>query len=358
MRTHITIALLLASALPAAAQNQPQNPLDGGQALNSILQQAAQAIAGQKLPPGYRFIGGDMIMPDSFNPYVDGFYRTNLWTNGTVPYAFVASTFSAAEQTNIIAAMQVWQNLANVHFVPHTNEANFVVIDWNGGNSSMVGMQGGSQLLYYAHNQVQSVYEHELGHCLGFVHEHQRYDRASFILINPCRVQGVTCDQFGSVTGTTSTYDNNFPPVNNGTAWAAYDFRSIMHYDRCAFSSGCPAGSSCNCTVAQETMQVQPPYATTFQSVIGNAAAPSYLDGITMRGLYAFAGDRWIDTTYGGAQAATFQQPYNGNVLTYYLFVPSGGTLFFKAPGHYSGVGVYNQPVTMDAPGGPVVIGS
>src|SRR6187455_1994701 len=350
--THM-LSALLGLAAGAAAQPAADPGSFTAEQLATMIQLQVQTAANTPgIPSGYWLMDGDMQMPLSFNPLVDGFYVANLWPGGVVPYSFAAG-FSTATQNAIIASMAVWEGLANVDFVVRTNQANYVLIQPSTGNNSAVGVMGGVQVINFAANQAQRVYTHELGHCLGFLHEHQRSDRP--LTISPCNVQGITCNNGVPTNPTSNPYANNFPVIGSGTFWGPYDFASIMHYDRCAFSVGCPVGATCTtCTGSQETMTVNQPFTAQWNTVIGTAGTPSYLDGITCRGLYAFGADRWLDQFSGAPSNGTFPQPYNTSFATAYSFTPAGGTLFIKQSGNISAVGIFNLPRTIVAAANPI----
>ena len=351
------IALLgvagVALAAPFAAAQKDHSPVTADDLAAILRQKAIQAVAGRDIPAGYWLMDGDMQMPLSFNPLADGFYLTNLWPGGVVPFTFAAG-FSSADINNIIGAMFVWQGLANVTFIGRSTQADWVLIQLSTGNNSAVGRTGGQQVINFATNQATSVYVHELGHCLGFLHEHQRGDRPLDIF--PCNVANVVCSN-GVPTSTGNPYDANFPIIPSGTHWASYDFASIMHYPRCAFSPVCPS-QPCNCTTAQETMHVQQPFTAQWNSVIGTASGPSYLDGITMRGLYPNASDRWNDFVSGGSPNGSFQNPWGLNVAVAAAQTPAGGTLYLKSDTTYHAVGMYSNPVTIVSPAGIATLGN
>ena len=100
--------------------------------------------------------------------------------------------------------------------------------------------------------------------------------------IFPCNVSNVVCNN-GVPTSTGNPYDTNFPIVASGTRWASYDFASIMHYPRCAFSPVCPV-FPCNCTTAQETMHVREPYTAAWNMVIGTATCAGCIPTPTTAG--------------------------------------------------------------------------
>jgi len=66
---------------------------------------------------------------------------------------------------------------------------------------------------------------HELMHAVGFYHEHERWDRDQYIDIQWQNIDRDAYDQFGRVDLTESSYYDQ-----------TYDYFSVMHYDREAFS--------------------------------------------------------------------------------------------------------------------------
>lgn len=65
---------------------------------------------------------------------------------------------------------------------------------------------------------------HELGHAVGFFHEHQRSDRDNFISVNMHNIMPNAMDQF----------DKMSPEENR--ILVSYDYNSVMHYGPTAFS--------------------------------------------------------------------------------------------------------------------------
>lgn len=121
-----------------------------------------------------------------------------------------------------------------------------------------------------------------------------------------------------------------------------------MHYSSNAFS--------CN---TLDTITVAAPYNAQWQNAIGQRDHFSYYDAITCRGLYPFAFDRWLDRTFAASSDGSFGHPYKDANLSIALArVPDGGTLFIKNGATYSGVGTYNQKVTIQAPNGAAIFGN
>ncbi len=362
LQTRFAAAALLAGCAGAAAQ-QHGDLLTADEFQAIVTAQAQRILQSHRLPPGVRIIDGDMIFPLSFDPDVDGFFQINQWAGGVVPYNTDSTSLTSADIANAVAAMQSWAAVANVTFIARTNQADYIHFQDNGsGNNSSIGHQGGVQNVNFTSGQSQWIVAHEIGHALGFLHEHQRPDRTSggFVTIRPCNVQGVTCDALGNVTGSTSIYNNNFPVITGQTVYGPFDFDSIMAYQRCSFSICCPAGAQCNCTASNscETIQPQGAYYAQWAATMGQRAHLSTLDQITMRGLYPFSGDRWLDRAYVGTQNGTLVNPWNVTFASAEVSTPSGGTLFIRNSNTYSAIGTYSHPVTISSPNGVVTLGN
>lgn len=86
--------------------------------------------------------------------------------------------------------MNEWETKTCVRFVPRQpSDASYVEITPNDGTSSYcysyVGRQGGKQIMkMFGECMRNGAMIHELGHVVGFNHEHQRPDRDDFILIH------------------------------------------------------------------------------------------------------------------------------------------------------------------------------
>lgn len=66
------------------------------------------------------------------------------------------------------------------------------------------------------------IVEHELNHALGFQHEHTRSDRDGYVTINWANIDPSTV--------------SNFNLKNTNNLKTTYDYSSIMHYGKTAFS--------------------------------------------------------------------------------------------------------------------------
>jgi len=97
------------------------------------------------------------------------------------------------------------------------------------GCCSFVGKRGqGPQAISIGKNCDKfGIVVHELGHVVGFWHEHTRPDRENHIMINKANIMSGQEYNFNKLTA----YDVN-------SLGQAYDYDSIMHYAKNTFSKG------------------------------------------------------------------------------------------------------------------------
>ncbi|XP_039610342.1 high choriolytic enzyme 2-like isoform X1 [Polypterus senegalus] len=152
-----------------------------------------------------------------------------LWpklSDGTVSVPYVISdAYSADEAEVILHAMREFHTLTCVRFVSRRSEKDFVQIISNDGCWSSVGRLGGAQELSLAKDGclIHGVVQHELNHVLGFIHEQCRPDRDTYIKINWQYVNPEDAMNFAK---------SDLSPLN-----LPYDYTSIMHYGRYAYSN-------------------------------------------------------------------------------------------------------------------------
>jgi len=108
------------------------------------------------------------------------------WPSGTVYYTFDGSV-SPAHQKVFLDGANEWATFAHLQFIARTSQANYVTIQEQAsleGGLSAVGMVGGQQFLSIGPSAWnRSTVCHELGHTLGLVHEHQRSDRDTYVVV-------------------------------------------------------------------------------------------------------------------------------------------------------------------------------
>ncbi len=146
------------------------------------------------------------------------------WKYGIIPYCF-AGDFSADEKSLIRDAMNEWETNTGIHFVQdilYLENSYFIYkVDSPDLNVtvSTVGYSEGNNYLITGDISYSHIL-HELGHCMGLQHEHQRLDRDLFIFIYWNNLDKVYISQF------THTSSEIYPMEKY-----PYDHHSIMHYD-------------------------------------------------------------------------------------------------------------------------------
>ncbi len=148
------------------------------------------------------------------------------WDFGVIPYE-LAPNFSDAEKDRIRASMATWSRTAPVVFVPRTTQTGFLPItrdELSGPGASPCFARLGHIFNAVSrlnlgnacwNDRTNGTILHEMGHVLGYSHEHSRSDRDNYIIIDFSNIPANAQAQFGKAT---------FPSPG------PYDFFSIMHY--------------------------------------------------------------------------------------------------------------------------------
>ena len=109
-----------------------------------------------------------------------------LWEFGVIPYE-IESNFSGDHRALFKQAMRHWENVTCIKFVERTHEhPNYIVFTERPcGCCSFVGKRGnGPQAISIGKNCDKfGIVVHELGHVVGFWHEHTRPDRDNHVTI-------------------------------------------------------------------------------------------------------------------------------------------------------------------------------
>ena len=136
----------------------------------------------------------------------------NLWEDHTIYYSIRPPT-SNNKRKEIRRAMDRWERDTCLRFLPvRSKKDDYIEIVTSEGGScnSQVGRNGGKQFIYLQPHCSYGLTLHELGHVIGFFHEHDRPDRDKYIGLrrfSPKRSEYIV-DSRGS----------------------PYDYRSVMHY--------------------------------------------------------------------------------------------------------------------------------
>ena len=155
------------------------------------------------------------------------------WPNGIVPYSIEDVI---VDKTRITGAMAYFRPNTNIQFVERTSEANFVFFHNAPADkcSSDIGMQTGQTTIRIGRDCSKGSIAHEICHALGLRHEHARSDRDSFVTIHWENIKGTTNQ--GTGNRDTPPADNFAITSDPSEDFGAYDYNSIMHYSKTAFT--------------------------------------------------------------------------------------------------------------------------
>uniref|UniRef100_A0A669F2C2 Metalloendopeptidase n=1 Tax=Oreochromis niloticus TaxID=8128 RepID=A0A669F2C2_ORENI len=152
-----------------------------------------------------------------------------IWPDGVIPYV-ISGNFSGSQRAIFRQAMRHWEKHTCVTFIEKTTEESYIVFTYRPcGCCSYVGRRGGGpQAISIGKNCDKfGIVVHELGHVIGFWHEHTRPDRDDHVSIIRDNIQ--------------PGQEYNFLKMEPGevdSLGEVYDFDSIMHYARNTFSRG------------------------------------------------------------------------------------------------------------------------
>ncbi|XP_027143027.1 meprin A subunit beta-like [Larimichthys crocea] len=153
--------------------------------------------------------------------------ESRLWSDG-VPYVLDKSLEMNAKGI-ILRAFEQFGLKSCIAFRPRDSETYYISVQKSGGCFSYVGkvIPNGQPLSIGRFCDEISTVEHEFLHALGFYHEQSRYDRDNFLTIAFENIIEGVKNNFRKVSSEFST--------TNGVP---YDYWSVMHYGKNAFSNG------------------------------------------------------------------------------------------------------------------------
>ncbi|XP_058836590.1 protein tolkin-like [Topomyia yanbarensis] len=157
--------------------------------------------------------------------------KERIWDYGVIPYE-IDGNFSGLHKALFKQAMRHWENYTCIKFVERdpVEHVNFIVFTERPcGCCSFVGKRGnGPQAISIGKNCDKfGIVVHELGHVVGFWHEHTRPDREDHVVIEKHNIMIGQEYNFNKLTE---------DEVNS--LGQPYDYFSIMHYARNTFSRG------------------------------------------------------------------------------------------------------------------------
>ncbi|XP_008404243.1 high choriolytic enzyme 1-like [Poecilia reticulata] len=137
----------------------------------------------------------------------------------------ISPSFTPAEQDIIIRGLVSFYTSTCIRFVwRNVNHRDFLNFYSGSGCWSYLGRQGGPQDVSLMKNGClyHSTVQHEVSHALGFHHEQVRSDRDSYVRVLPQNI----------IPGN----EHNFVKIQTNNLGTPYDFNSVMHYNKFAFS--------------------------------------------------------------------------------------------------------------------------
>ncbi|XP_016327579.1 high choriolytic enzyme 1-like [Sinocyclocheilus anshuiensis] len=183
--------------------------------------------AGQRVD-GPLITFGDIAVSTGFKNADPCTARECKWERSTDGLVYVpcviSNQYSPDELKVIERGLRSFVDVSCIRFVPHEGQRHFLYIKSHSGCYSYLGRQGGGQVVSFErpgcvyHRTVQ----HELLHALGFHHEQNRSDRDKHIKI---LFENIKPAQW-----------HNFMRRETNNRATPYDYKSVMHYSRKAFS--------------------------------------------------------------------------------------------------------------------------
>ncbi|KAL7401727.1 hypothetical protein ABVT39_003870 [Epinephelus coioides] len=145
--------------------------------------------------------------------------------DGKVYVAYtISSEFSPREVSIIERGLQSFHGFSCLRFVKRTNHRDYLNIQSLNGCYSYIGRRGNGQNLSLQRSGCvyYDTVQHEVLHALGFHHEQKRSDRDQYIRV--------------VLENVIPGKEHNFDKVNTLNQGTTYDYGSVMHYSKYAFS--------------------------------------------------------------------------------------------------------------------------
>lgn len=155
-------------------------------------------------------------------------FNKRLWREGVIPFQIADGVYTGDQRAVILQAMRHWENTTCLTFIERTTEKDYIYFHKGRcGCCSYVGRKGnGRQGISIGKNCDKfGIVVHEIGHTVGFWHEHTRPDRADFVNIFRENIK--------------KGEEHNFLKLSSAEINSLnepYDYASIMHYGKYTFA--------------------------------------------------------------------------------------------------------------------------
>ncbi|XP_007118553.1 astacin-like metalloendopeptidase [Physeter macrocephalus] len=184
-----------------------------------------QGLIPEETPESSFLLEGDILRPSPFRLFSA---TNNKWpkNGGAVEVPFLLSSkYDKPSRQVILEAFAEFERFTCIRFVAYKGQRDFISIVPMSGCFSSIGRSGGMQVVSLGPSCLQrgpGIVLHELMHVLGFWHEHSRADRDRYIRVNWNEI----------LPG----FEMNFIKSRSSNMLVPYDYSSVMHYGRLAFS--------------------------------------------------------------------------------------------------------------------------
>ncbi|XP_030581006.1 high choriolytic enzyme 1-like [Archocentrus centrarchus] len=210
-----------------SVKNSGNTPEDDDFSISTLLEKANANLGKNLDEPLVMF--GDIAVPTGLQNADPCTSRGCLWGKSSdgnvyVPYR-ISNQYSSRERRVIEEGLRSFEGSTCIRFRPRTRgNEDFVSIESRGGCYSYVGRRGSGQVVSLSRQGCvfHHIVQHELLHALGFDHEQTRSDRDEHVRI---LLQNV-------IPG----MEHNFRRIATENLNTPYDYNSVMHYGRYAFT--------------------------------------------------------------------------------------------------------------------------
>lgn len=322
IRSNVLYPAAMSLALGIACDpSQDRDPLDPWHHATVTLPGAEEPVTvAYQVRDGLAIFEGDIILGEvdengellpRFRSLINNSAR---WPKGIVPYDIGDGVI----ESEVLNAIALWEEHTELRFVrdphdEHDNRIDFVKGTDAGACSSALGMVENGQTISTTTNGGcgLSTMVHEIGHALGFGHEHNRGDRDDFITIEWDNIEDGRATQFCRKTGPLVEGDEALyclDPSHNQFHFGPYDYESIMHYRTNDFGVEIDG-------VRQQTIT------PTMPASIRSSSNPSDGDVTAVESHYSFSLSKWDDFCSQNSEVCTtgdFNGDGNDDIVSFH----------------------------------------